>query len=305
MCVQSQYSEMQHICNGMLLSHDPKETWVFVMSGYSIYLDDAGHPDDKPYLVVGGFIATEDRWIDFEKPWREILRSRKIDFPFHATDFFHERKRDPKLEHIAADLVRTITNYIEAAFSVVIDMNAYRDFNRILRLEEVVGTPYALVTRGIHEDVAKWQEVVGPHSPLLYFIEDGTLHRGDMMDCLKDRDQINPPIPVPKSHVACQAADLYAYSVYQTAMQGGNPFLTFRYFMQKLQHPRERWDAKIFRPELEDYLSRPNTKLLGVPGKVAIPPRAMTEGLKFTFEGNRKKVRRATVGMPKKGGSTV
>ena len=270
------------------------------MSGYSIYLDDAGHPEDKPYLVVGGFIAREDRWTAFEKPWQEILRVRKIDSPFHASEFFHERKHDSKLEHIVADLVRTITNYIEAAFSVVIDLNAYKDFNRVLRLEEVLGTPYALVTRGIHEDVEKWQEIVGPRSPLLYFVESGTLHRGDMMDCLKDRDRINPPIPVPKSHVACQAADLYAYSVYQTAMQQGRPFMSFKYFMQKLQHPRERWDAKIFRPELEDYLSRPNTKFKDIPLKVMIPPRAGTEGMTFNFEGNRKKARQGTVGLPKK-----
>ncbi len=58
------------------------------MSGYSVYLDDSGHPIDKPYLVLGGFIAAEDRWLNFEKPWLEILRQRKIDFPFHATDFF-------------------------------------------------------------------------------------------------------------------------------------------------------------------------------------------------------------------------
>jgi hypothetical protein len=88
--------------------------------------------------------------------------------------------------------------------------------------------------------------------------------------------------------------------MYQTAMRGGDPFLSFKYFMQKLQHPKERWDGKIFRPELEDYLSRPNTKLRGIPEKVPIPPRALTEGVKFTFEGNRKKVRRATVGLPKK-----
>ena len=162
-----------------------------------------------------------------------------FDFPFHATDFFSKHKNDPKLEHISADLVRIITNHVEAAFSVVIDINAYKDFNRNFRLEEIVGTPFAIVTKGLRESIEEWQKIVGPRSPLLYFVESGTLHRGDMMDCLRDRDGVNPPIPIPKSHVACQAADLYAYSMYRTAMQGGIPFLGFRHFMQKLQFPTE------------------------------------------------------------------
>jgi hypothetical protein len=299
-CAQSQYSPLRHICNGVLLNHDPKSTWVFVMTGYSIYLDDAGHPADQPYLVVGGFIAREDRWIAFESAWKEILRIRQIDFPFHATDFFSKYKNDPKLAYIVADLVRVITNHVEASFSVALDIDCYKEFNRELRLEEVVGAPYALAMRGLRESVEEWQKIVGPRSPLLYFVESGTLHRGDMMDCLQDRDGVNPPIPVPKSHVACQAADLYAYSMFQTAIQGGVPVLSFKYFMEKLSFPKERRDAKIFRAELEAFLSGPNTKFLGIPDKVPIPHRSSTEGLKFTFEGNRKKVRRGTVGLPKK-----
>jgi hypothetical protein len=283
----------------VVLNHDPKKTWVLVMSGYSVYLDDSGHPEDKPYLVMGGFIAREDRWVAFENPWREILGKRKINFPFHATDFFFERKNDPKLKHIVADLVRVITNHVEASFSVVIDVNAYKDFNRTLRLEELCGTPYAIITKAIRENVETWQKLVGPRSPLLYFVESGTLHRGDMMDCLRDRDGINPPIPVPKAHIACQAADLYAYSVYQTAMRNGKRCLSFQYFEDKLQFPKERLDARIFRSDLETYVSQPNTKLVGIDEKVLIPSRAATEGMNFNFEGNTKKVRRATVGLPK------
>ena len=179
-------------------------------------------------------------------------------------------------------------------------MNAYKSFNRELRLEEMCGTPYAIITKAIYENVELWQKVVGRRSPLLYFVEDGTLHRGDMMDCLLDRDRVKPPASVSKAHTACQAADLYAYSVFQTAMQHGKPSLGFQYFMEKLQFPRERLDARIFRSDLENYLSKPNTKLVGIDEKILIPSRAATEGMKFNFEGNSKKFRRATVGFPRK-----
>lgn len=270
------------------------------MSGYSVYLDDAGHPNDKPYLVIGGFIAREDRWEDFEEPWKDILRKRRIDFPFHATDFFFEHRKDPKLKHVVTDLVRVITNHVEASFSITIEMEAYKEFNQKFRLEEMCGTPYAIITKSLHENVELWQKVVGPRSPLLYFVEDGTLHRGDMMDCLRDRDGINPPIPVPKAHIACQAADFYAYSVFQSAIQGGKPSLSYRCFQEKLQFPRERLDARIFRDNLEKYLSEPHTKLLGVEEKILIPSRAATEGMQFNFDGNPKKFRKARVGFPKR-----
>jgi hypothetical protein len=280
------------------------------MTGYSVYLDDSGHPIDKPYLVLGGFIAREDRWVDFEQPRNDVLRERKIDFPFHATDFFKERRNDPKLKHIVADLVRVITNHIEAAFSVTIDVNVYDELNRERRLEEFSGTPYALITRAIHHTIDDWQKVVGPRRPLLHFVEDGTLHKGDMMDCLRDRDGINPPIPVKKDNVACQVADLYAYSVYQTAIKGGEPSLGFRYFMDKLPHTNERVDTKIFRPELESYVAKATAVLVsdkypkGV--RVKIPSREESDGWKFNFRGNLKKIRKpklAVLKEPKQGGS--
>jgi hypothetical protein len=270
------------------------------MSGYSIYLDDSGHPEDQRYLTLGGFIASEDRWLAFEDPWKEILRARKIEFPFHSADFFGKHRKDPKLRHIVSDLARVITNYVEAAFSVTIDINAYREFNQIRRLEEFAGTPYAIVTRNIHQNVDLWQKLVGPRCPLLYFVEAGTLHRGDMMDCLRDRDGISPPLPVPKAHTACQAADLYAYSVFQTAMQNEKSFIGAECFMQKLRFPHERMDARIFRSELESYLSQPTTVLHGSTEKIRIPARDQTSEVRVNFKGNTKKFRRATVGLPKK-----
>jgi hypothetical protein len=294
-CGKNQYSELRHICNEILLGHDPKQTWAIAMNGHSIYLDDSGHPKDKPYLAIGGFIAAEERWIAFEAPWRAILQKRGIEFPFHSADFFTIHRKNPKLKYIVSDLVRVICNHVEAAFSVVIDVNAYDEFNQSRRLDEFAGTPYAVITRSIYDIVGMWQKRVGQRAPLLYFVEDGTLHRGDMMDCLRDRDGISPPIAVPKGHVACQAADLYAYSVFQTAVQKGKYFISLELFHEKLRFPDEHMDARIFRSDLETYLSRPTTVLVGSIEKFAIPDRTQTAGLKVNFKGNTKKIRRSIV----------
>jgi hypothetical protein len=274
------------------------------MSGYSANLDDAGHPSDKPYVAVGGFIASEEQWIAFEEPWKQIMRLRKLKFPFHATDFFHEHRKDNKLKHIVSDLVRVITNHIEAAFSVTVDMTAYKDLNRVRRVEEFLGTPYALVTRALHDNVDKWQKLVGPRSPLLYFVESGTLHRGDMEEIFRDRDGIAPPVPVDKDHVCCQAADLYAHAIYQTACAGGLPSLAFSAFMEKLPYINRRMDARIFREELESDMQK-KMVVVTTPNhpegvRVAIPPRELTKHIDFNFKGNLKRFRRGTVGLPTK-----
>jgi hypothetical protein len=296
------YSSIRHICNGVLLGHDPKKTRVFVVSGYSVYLDVSGDPVSKPFVVLGGFIASEDRWIAFERAWKEILRVRKINFPFHATDFFFERKDDPKLKHILADLVRTITNHIEAAFSSSIDIEAYKELNREYRLEEFAGTPYAITTRLIYKTVDDWQKTAGSRYPILYFVEDGTLHKGDMMDCLRDRDGLAPPIPVKKDNSAAQAADLYAYAVYQSCLLN-DPADCFRLFMEKLPSPRERVDTRTFREELNEYISRKctvvNTEKYPEGIRTRIPTRKESESFDLNFKGNKNKLRRATVGIPK------
>jgi hypothetical protein len=35
------------------------------MTDYCLYLDAAGHSSDKPHIVVDGFIASENSWLEF------------------------------------------------------------------------------------------------------------------------------------------------------------------------------------------------------------------------------------------------
>jgi hypothetical protein len=70
--------------------------------------------------------------------------------------------------------------------------------------------------------------------------------------------------------------------------------------MEKLRFPEERMDARIFRSDLETYLSQPTTVLQGATEKIRIPARAQTGEAKVNFKGNTKKFRRATVGVPKR-----
>ena len=54
------------------------ERLLMIASPYNAYFDESGTHDGAPVIVVGGFVATYDRWARIELEWREILASRGI-----------------------------------------------------------------------------------------------------------------------------------------------------------------------------------------------------------------------------------
>ena len=63
------------------------------MTDFALYLDDGDHPDNQPFVVVAGYVATEAQWIAFEPKWRAALAQFSLENPFHMTDFMRERKK--------------------------------------------------------------------------------------------------------------------------------------------------------------------------------------------------------------------
>jgi hypothetical protein len=55
-----------------------------------------------------------------------------------------------------------------------------------------------------------WQNGTNHKGPLQVFVEQGTIHEGDIVECFL-RDGLSTPIPVPKDLAASQAADLFAW----------------------------------------------------------------------------------------------
>jgi hypothetical protein len=187
-----------------------------------------------------------------------------------------------------------VTNHTHAAFSATVDINAYKTYNSILRLEEILGTPLAIAARAVYDNFDEWAAITNFRSPNLFFIEDGCLDTGDMMECLKDRDGMIPPVPVPKGLEPCQAADLYCYGMYTFYRDRKKPYL-LECFDQKLKDIYERRDAFIGLDELKQTLGRPivhATVNYGAEEKMLhVPLRRKTEGIDFNFVGNKKRQR--------------
>jgi len=40
---------------------------------FTVYFDESGSPDDTAALVVAGFLASVEQWIEFERNWKQAL----------------------------------------------------------------------------------------------------------------------------------------------------------------------------------------------------------------------------------------
>ena len=69
------------------MNHEASQIWIAIMTEYAFYMDTSGHPDDQPYIVVAGFLGTEQHWLDFEPEWKAALKEHGLGTAFHMVDF--------------------------------------------------------------------------------------------------------------------------------------------------------------------------------------------------------------------------
>lgn len=182
---------------------------------YAGYFDDSGHPDDQDLLVVAGFVSSNEQWRLFERDWRYVLDPLKID-PFHMTEFERSTRwsRSEK-DNILFRLVRTIAVRAQFYIAHVVRMSAYREINNEFAFEQQVGTPYALAGRTVARSLNEWKAREPTlRDKLLVVFEDGTKHKGDLIDVMQ-RDALPSPVFRKKQElIPLQAADLLAWEVF-------------------------------------------------------------------------------------------
>lgn len=192
------------------------------MTDHALYLDDGGHPDDQPFLVVAGFVATESQWLAFEPAWRETLSKLNLGTEFHMTDFMREKYTEFKREKILSSLAAVIKSHTLRPFVCAVDMLAYKRVQEEFALEEAHGAPFALAGRTLAKELHFWQkENLGPDDKFLTFVEEGTKHYGDLEQVFK-RDRLPLPNRVPKSMPQVQPSDILAWEVFRF-LRSGSP----------------------------------------------------------------------------------
>ena len=193
------------------------------MTEYSLYLDDSGHPDNQPYVVVAGYVASEAQWLAFEPEWKSTLAKYQLGDVFHMTDFMATRSRYTtlRLDQILGSLASVIKKHTVCPFFCAVDVAAYKRVNDEFTLQECHGAPFAIATRAIWRDIHIWQRTLPAGDRFLAFVEEGTKHYGEMEQVLK-RDGVSVPNRVPKSTPQAQPADMLAWEGFNW-LRAGHP----------------------------------------------------------------------------------
>jgi hypothetical protein len=267
---------------GLLLNHDPGRTRIAVMGEYAIYLDDSGHPSNQPFVIVAGFVSTEQKWLAFEPDWKAALLRHGLGPVFHMTDFEYKYKGSKQRGSVLDDLISIINKHTELFFVCGVDVNGFRKANELYALEECMGAPYAIATRGVVHNVGEWVEnYLNPKTDhYLVFVEDGTLHRGDMQEAFR-RDRLPVPQSVPKEHPCVQPADLLSWEMLNSFKSSNNHRRSFR----NLILTRPGLKGMFFEKQLFE-----NCKTLKIPLRSALQP-----GMKIVWHNSPKRIRKRSI----------
>jgi hypothetical protein len=255
---------------------------IVAMTEYAAYIDDSGHPSDQPFVIAAGFLATEPEWVAFEPEWRTALFEHGLGDVLHMTDFEKAYRNSPKKWVILHNLIDIILAHTGAHFVNVVAMADYRKVNSIYRLQECIGSPYSMAVRGIARSINVWKEkFFKADDKLLLFVENGTLHRGDMEEIFR-RDGLPVPRYVPKSMPAVQAADWLAWEALYAHRRN-----YVRKTLKRVVEDESNWDGGgIWRePDLVRSCEM-----------VRIPKREATASMEVVFHNAPKRKRHRTIG---------
>lgn len=195
------------------------------MKEYVAYFDDSGHPDSEDVVIVAGWLGTEDQWLLFEVEWKQALNDAGIplEVGFHMTDFespnyrlYSTWSRSAK-DRFLSRLINLLRTRTRMFFSAIVPMREYRLANNQHAIEECLGRPYAMAGRLIGQQLREWENKYNPsHYPVVSIFEDGSKHKGDLMDIFQ-RDHFDPPAFRDKTKVVpLQGADLLAWEYFNT-----------------------------------------------------------------------------------------
>ncbi len=194
---------------------------------YSSYFDGSGNKE-MPVQVVSGFVSTANKWARFESEWNAILKDNGVS-ALHMTDYvayrgeFANWRDSARRKQFQDALTACMRRHVNKLFSSGLVIEHYNAVNRIYRLDEFVGSPFAVCGHQSLVKLYRWadrKEVNPKH--LLAFFENGDKDKGDFQKWAKglaaECGYSEPRFLAKEKAVQFQAAD-YAAWKYRTVLQ--------------------------------------------------------------------------------------
>jgi hypothetical protein len=116
------------------------------------YVDASGTETDGAVLVAVGAIAAEDSWKDFDSRWTDEMEEEFGVASFHMNEFAHLhgpfangwRVDREKRARFLAKLTDLANETVDTVEGVALVLDHYRRVNRVHRITEAFGGPYAM-----------------------------------------------------------------------------------------------------------------------------------------------------------------
>ena len=147
---------------------------------------DVGGDENKPALVVAGFISSARDWQEFSKEWSARLQTDGLSY-FRAVEFaqsvkeFANFKDEPRRRQLSNDLMGILRRHVYRKFGCIV---ACKDFNEVVsgRLREVF-FPKAYVLGGMAcaADVGLWVKRERMQTPPKLFLPRETSGKAHLL----------------------------------------------------------------------------------------------------------------------------
>jgi len=217
-------SAVKHLAQSLFLS-SWRESQLVALAAY---FDCSGHEDDQEFVVVAGFLSSDDEWDRFETLWVDRLKADGVEY-FHAVEFAHStkqfdgwRNQEARRRALGCDLMGIIKRHVFRKFGcVVINNTLTENMCEEVKTEHFVNA-YSLAGRACVTYLWQWlRQNQWKTVPALIF-EDGDkgqdrLRKGMKQDAFPDpnfkpkRDRTKKDGLIEKGMVPLQAADWLAY----------------------------------------------------------------------------------------------
>ncbi len=214
----------------------------------TLYCDASGK-DDRDVMVVAGFIASTDDWLNFEREWDRVLRHFKLGY-FHMVEFAQSVKQfrgwkddEERRRQLLTGLAMVIARHAKFWVGASVYLKDYSKVDAEYKLHEHF-FPYPLCGLTCVDIAEKWRDAHHMLDiPTEYVFEGGDEHRGQLVERIEEKTGVIPTFRTRLKAVPLQAADFAAYELgkmYRTLLKNGL-WERFRSSFQLLKTVHNQW----------------------------------------------------------------
>ena len=218
---------------------------------FTAYFDGSGSPDEGRALVVAGYLASSDQWLEFDREWFACLSAENVS-SFHMRDFAHSRREfadwkndEPRRKRFLERLIRIVKLRVRKSIGNAVILDAYNRVDAEYMFHEHIGPPYALCGMACIKDIYRWATKPKRNYKMPDCIfEDGDKHKKEFRQLIERFPDWPDPIFRPKKDrlAAFEAADLIAWEHHKlyTEAEAGK-FVRLRKSLAALEKISPSW----------------------------------------------------------------